>query len=444
MPPPATRELSARYGWFALGLLFAVALFNYIDRSILSILQVPIKKELHLADWQLGALTGLSFALFYTTLALPVARLADRRSRRNLIAVALAIWTGMTALTGYARSFGVLVLFRVGVAVGEAGCVPASHSLISDYFPRHRRATAMAVWSVSLSIGAMLGFALGGKLGSMVGWRNTFLIVGVAGLALVPIIVLTLKEPVRGVFDGRTPKDEAAPSFLKAAGTLWRLRSFRYMALATAAHAYSQHTMSSWNAPFYDRVHHMSLVSIGGYLALLAGLGGIIGTVAGGVIADRLARRDSRWYMWLPAIATVLIAPFGLVQYFAADVRLSLIAAIGPAVLSGVYLGSVNAVSQSLVTANMRAFTSATLVLVVNLLGLGLGPLLTGALSDVIASHSGLAGDSLRYAISIALAFNVVGFFLYLMAAGHLRGELTSMHVTPSAAPDGAIEPLVV
>jgi predicted MFS family arabinose efflux permease len=426
------RAVSKAHSWYALGVLFVVALFNYIDRNILSILQIPLKKELHLADWQLGALTGLAFALFYTTLALPIARLADTRSRKGLMAVALTIWTGMTALTGFAQNFAMLVLFRMGVGVGEAGCVPSTHSLISDYFPRHQRARAMALWGASMPIGAMMGSFLGGWLGSMFGWRHAFLLVGAVGFVMVPILLFTLREPRRAAFDGQSAAGEPQPKFADAAGVLWRLKSFRYMALGTAAHAYTQFAMTSWNAPFYDRVYHLSLASIGWRMALLTGIGGVVGTLIGGALADRLARKDVRWYMWLPAIATLLIVPTALGQYFIGNLTLSLLFAVGPAIMIYVYVGSVNSVSQSLVPANMRAFTSSVLVLTVNLLGLALGPMLTGKISDLIVARFG--SGSLSYAISISLVFNVVAAVFYLLAARALPGELKgSMHGAPKA-----------
>lgn len=420
-------QVSRGHAWYALGVLFVVALFNYIDRNILSILQIPLKKELHLADWQLGALTGLAFALFYTTLALPIARLADRYPRKGLMAVALTIWTGMTALTGLAQNFVMLVGFRMGVGVGEAGCVPSTHSLISDYFPRHQRARAMAIWGTSMPIGAMLGSFLGGWLGSIFGWRHAFVVVGAVGFVMVPILLFTLREPGRATYDGQSASGEAPPKFREAALTLWRLKAFRYMALATAAHAYTQFAITSWNAPFYDRVYHLSLGAIGWRLALLTGVGGVIGTLIGGALADRLARKDVRWYMWLPAIATLLIVPTALGQYFIGDLNLSLLCAAGPAIMIYVYVGSVNSVSQSLVPANMRAFTSSVLVFTVNLLGLALGPMLTGKVSDMLVSRFG--SGSLSYAITVSLVFNVVAAILYLLAARALPSELKgSMH----------------
>src|SRR5437764_7266452 len=211
MPSSSPRDLSVRYSWFALGLLFVVALFNYIDRTILSIMQVALKRDLHLSDTQLGTLTGLSFAIFYTTLALPIARLADRVARKYVLAAALTVWTLMTAASSLAGGYVSLLACRVGVAAGEAGCVPATHSLISDYFPRHRRATAMAVWGLALPLGGMLGFAVGGQLTAAVGWRRAFLFVGLGGLVLVPVILAFLVEPKRGRFDGAPAGERSGP-----------------------------------------------------------------------------------------------------------------------------------------------------------------------------------------------------------------------------------------
>src|SRR4051794_28595059 len=177
----APGEPSLRYSWFALAILFVLALSNYLDRTILSIMQVALKRDLHLSDTQLGTLTGLSFAIFYTTLALPIARLADRAVRKYVLTAALAIWTLMTAASGFATGYLPLLACRIGVAVGEAGCVPSTHSMITDFFPRHRRALAMAVWGLALPLGSMLGFAFGGKLTAALGWRETFMIVGLSG-----------------------------------------------------------------------------------------------------------------------------------------------------------------------------------------------------------------------------------------------------------------------
>ncbi|MDQ0466903.1 MFS family permease [Caulobacter ginsengisoli] len=416
---------TTRQAAIALAVLFVVALFNYIDRSIVSILQEPIKKDLGLSDAQLGAITGLSFALFYTTLALPIARLADRTVRKRLIAVAFATWSLMTALSGLATSFLMLVGFRVGVALGEAGCVPASHSLISDYFPQRRRATAIAIWGLSLPLGTMLGFASGGWLAAHFDWRQAFLTVGLAGVALSGFVLL-LREPKRGQFDtGLAASDEPMP--LKAViGKLWSLRSFRWLALGGALHAYAQHTMVNWNAPFYARVHHLTIGEIALALALLFGVGGGLGQFVGGLLVDRAGRHDRRWYMWLPALASLLLVPAALAQYFVADPKVSLLIGVIPAILLNVYLAPIVATAQTLVPSRMRAFTSATLVMIVNILGLGLGPVVTGAISDLLSQQYGLGPDALRYAISTCLVASLAASWAFYRSAAHLPAEMSA------------------
>ncbi|HEY2661288.1 MAG TPA: MFS transporter [Caulobacteraceae bacterium] len=411
---------AARYGLFV---LFVVALFNYIDRSIVSVLQVPIKHDLHLSDTQLGAITGLSFALVYTTLAIPIARLADVTVRKRLIAVALAIWSGMTALSGLATGFLMLVGFRLGVAFGEAGCVPATHSMISDYYPRSRRASALALWGLSSPAGVMIGFFSGGWLTQALNWRLAFLIVGGLGVALAPL-VLTMREPRRGQSDPAIlAKAEPIPLPVVIA-TLWRLKSFRWLAVGGALTAYVQLSMQTWDAPFFARVHHMPIRDVAFYLALMFGLGGGAGQMAGGYVADLLGRRDRRWYLWLPGLAGLALIPAAAAQLLAPSAMASVWFGFGPAVLTMVYFAPIVAVAQSLVAAPMRAFTTATLVLVVNLIGLGLGPLFTGAISDLLTSRYGLGADGLRYAMLSALVCAPAAAFAFWRSAKWVMQEL--------------------
>jgi MFS family permease len=412
--------------WYALGMLIVVALFNYIDRQSLAILQIPIKRELGLSDTQLGALTGLSFALLYSTLALPIARMADRASRKWIIGLALAVWSLMTGASGLATGFVLLVVCRMGVALGEAGLVPATHALIADYFPRERRATAIAIWTLSIPIGTMLGFSASGWLNDAVGWRRTFFVLGVVGLCLAPLVLLTIREPRRGATDG----SEAAgpvPPFREAVRTLWRLRAFRHATWAAALLAYAYHAMMNWNAPFLSRTFGLSMSWIAGYMALTGGIGGAIGTYLAGALSDRLGRRDPRWYMRVPALAAAATAPLILLQYLTRDVRISLAAGVATVILVNTYFPPLIATAQSLVGANLRAFTSSVLVLVVNIVGLGLGPLMTGAISDRLAADHGIAGDSLRYAIAAAAPFALWSAWHFSCAARHLRHELPAM-----------------
>jgi MFS family permease len=416
-----------------LGVLIVIGLFNYIDRQSLAILQIPIKRELGLSDTQLGALTGLAFALLYTAMGLPIARLADRSNRTMLIAAALGVWSVMTSACGLAVGMITLVITRMGVAVGEAGCAPTSHSLISDYFPRAQRATAIGMWMLTFPIGTMLGFVAGGWLSTALGWRHAFAVLGLCGLALVPLVLLTVREPQRGAMDaGSAPGKQ--PTWTVAVRTLWSLRAFRHATLGGALVDFTLYATLNWNAPFYNRVFGLSMTEIAGHLALLSGVGGGLGVYLGGALTDRLGRRDARWYMWVPAIAALAAVPVMMIQYFTTSPRLSLLAGFLPAMFLSSFLAPLVATGQSLVPATMRAFTSAVLALAVNIIGLGLGPLVTGMISDRLISHYGLGNDSLRYAIAVSAVVALWGAAHFLRAACFVREELTRVKAESEAA----------
>jgi MFS family permease len=412
-------DVSAAASRYGLAMLFVVALFNYIDRSIIAILQEPLKADLGLSATQLGALTGLSFALLYTTMALPIARLADRWNRKRLIAVALAIWSSATAACGLANNFATLVAFRMGVAFGEAGCVPASHSMIADYFPLRQRATALAAWGLSNPLGTMLGFAAGGWLTQAMSWREAFLIFGITGVALAPL-VLTMKEPRRGRVDAQNDSHVQVP-LREALQTLWRLRAFRFLAAGGAAHAFVVHTAHNWNAPFYGRIHDLPIAQVALFLALAIGGGGGVVQFVGGWMDDRVGRIDRRWYMWLPALASALLAPVSFAAYMIADERAAMAFGVLQALLLSVYFAPIVATAQMLVPPQMRAFTSAMLVLIVNILGLSLGPLLTGMLSDALQPTFG--EEALRYAILASVAMSAIATLCFFRAGQHVPNE---------------------
>lgn len=410
--------------WYVLGLLFVVSTFNYIDRTIISILQVPIKRDLGLTDTQLGLLTGLSFALFYTTLSLPIARLADRTVRKRLVAVALAVWSGMTALTGLASNFAQLVILRIGVAVGEAGSIPASHSMIADLFPARSRATAMAILGLSLPVGMMFGFLSAGILAETLGWRMSFGVIGVAGLLLAPVVLFAIREPVRGRFDRVIPGTEAQITFLEAIRKLWLLRSYRFLIGGAALHAYVSYSVMNWSAPFYTRVHEMSIGEVSVYLALVNGIGGGIGIYLGGWLSDRLGQRDPRMRLRVLTFGGLIFVPTALAQYLVESTNLSLALGALAFALLPFYYGPVVAVPQLLVAPNMRALTSAVTLLVTNLVGLGLGPTVTGFISETLIVNFGMGQHSLRYAISAAILFSLVAAFMYWRASGALIAEM--------------------
>lgn len=411
-----------RTRWYALWLLVIVYIFNFIDRQVVSILQEPIKAELGLSDTQLGLLTGFSFAVFYVALGIPIAWLADRWSRKRIIGVAVAIWSVMTALCGRAMSYPVLFLFRVGVGVGEAGLSPPAQSLISDYFPRERRSTALAIYTLGIPIGAVLGVLLGGWLNQFFGWRNAFLAVGIPGLVLSFLVFTTLKEPRRGAMD-RAATVAPARSLPAVMRTLWDMRAFRHLALGGSLHAVVTYAQLNWNPPFYGRVHGLSTGEIGSWLALIGVMGGI-GTYVGGVLADRLAKRDVRWLMWLPGAAVLVCTPLFVAQYWAPTVGLSILFALVPALLTTFDLGPFFGTAQSLVVPRMRATATAILILIINVLGLGVGPVMVGRMSDYFATGLGLGADSLRYAIPITLLVNLWAAYHYFCAARHLKADL--------------------
>ena len=293
---PATRN-------YALGVLVVVYTFNFIDRQILSILLEPIKLELGLSDTALGLLTGFAFALFYATLGIPIARYADKNNRRNLIALALAIWSGMTALSGLAQNFWQLLAARIGVGVGEAGCSPPAHSMIADYFPAENRATALGIYSLGIPVGILFGFLAGGWLNEFFGWRVAFFVVGIPGLILAVLVRFTLAEPTRGMAEGRIDSGEQ-PGVMETFRFMWRKKSFRHLAFGGALTAFVGYGLVTWVPSFLVRSHGMETGEIGTWLGLILGIPGGIGIAAGGWMADKLGSRDTRWYLWVVSVAT--------------------------------------------------------------------------------------------------------------------------------------------
>ena len=418
---------SRKAGYYALGLLTVVYSFNFIDRQLLAILQESIKSELSLSDAKLGLLTGFAFAVFYVVAGIPIARWADHSNRRNIVALSLTIWSGMTALSGFVQNYGQLLAARVGVGVGEAGGSPPSHSMISDIFPPQRRASALGFYSMGVNIGILFGFLLGGWLNEFFGWRVAFMVVGVPGIMLAVLVRWTLAEPIRGLADNRQLSAEST-SFKQVLMVLWTRRSFRHLAMGAGLNAFVGYSITNWTASFMIRSHGMSTGELGTWLAVIIGFGGAVGVFGGGLIADRLATRDQRWYMWLPALAGLIALPFVVSVYLVEDRYTVLMCMVVPGVLSNVYLGNVIATSHSLVGLRMRAMSSAILFFILNIIGLGAGPWTIGMVSDYLAPAHGV--ESLRYAmlyiLPIVAFWSVCHFYL---ASITLREDL-------AAAPD--------
>lgn len=401
-------ETTSRSASKALTVLIAVALVNYIDRSLLSILQVGIKKDLGLSDTQLGALTGLAFGLFYSTAALPLSRLADRVRRTWMIAACLAVWTTMTALTSLAASFITLAFLRIGVAFGEAGCTPATHSLLCDYYPPRRRGAIFGLWAITGPVGIMLGILAGGWF--KVSWRTSFMAVGAVGWLLVPV-VLCLKEPRRGQFEtvvvvGRDFLQP--PSFMVALKILMSQRAFRLLITAATLQTFTVASMQNWTPPFYSRIYHLPLSQVATFSGLIMGLGGGAGALFGGVIVDIMARRDPRWYSRAPALAMLLSIPLALGQFLTSTTGISVFLGVLTMLTATLYVAPLYVTAQSLVPPSMRGFTSAVVLLIPNILGVGPGPFFVGVMSDALARLLRDGESALRYAISSSLLISVL------------------------------------
>jgi MFS family permease len=406
------------YRNYVLVMLTLVYVFNFIDRQLLVILQESIKKELHLSDTQLGFLSGFTFAIFYVTLGIPIARFADKGNRRNIVTLSLGLWSVMTAFSGLARNFIQLLLARIGVGVGEAGGSPPAHAMISDYFPPEKRSTALSVYSTGIYFGVLIGFIMGGYLNQHLGWRTAFIAVGMPGIIFSLLFFATVKEPPKGATDARSsPSDRPRPThtFWDVVKLLYSSKTFVSLAMATALLVFCIYGLMNWAPSFLARLHGMKTAQIGVVLGLILGFGGAIGSFAGGFLTDRFGKRDKRWYLKIPAYAILISIPFEAGAIFLHNTTGSIICIGCVATLHSMYLGPSISVAHSLVPASMRALTSAVLFLVLNLIGLGFGPLVVGKLSDWLAPSYGTA--SLRWALSIIPFVSVGSMVLFFITA---------------------------
>ncbi len=420
----ATPYESGLYRYYVLFILTAVYVFNFIDRQLLVILQEPIKAELNLSDTQLGLLTGFAFAVFYVVCGIPIARWADKGVRRNIIALSLSVWSIMTAVSGLASNYTHLLLARIGVGVGEAGGSPPAHSMISDIFSPQKRASALSFYNVGIYFGILLGFALGGWIAQTFGWRLAFFVVGVPGVILALILRFTVKEPPRGWSEGASDTPVEAPPLTQVVKVLWQKKSFKYIALGASLQAFVIYGVGNWLPSYFLRSFDISLTEVGTWMALTSGFGGGIGSFFGGWMSDRLGAKDVRWYLWTPAFLILLVVPVLGVALTTSNVYLALALTAPFNFLTAAYLGAVLAVSHSLVAVRMRALTSAVLFFAINMIGLGLGPLCVGALSDTLAGTQNMQtplGVSMLVCGVIAALSAAV---LYLIATRTIRADI--------------------
>ena len=403
---------------YVLGVLCAVYAFNHLDRQVFSVLVEPIKADLGLSDSAMGFLGGLSFALFYALAGLPIARMADRGSRKAIISAGIVIWCLATAASGLARNFVQLAVARVVTGIGEASNAPASQSMISDLFPPSRRATALSVFYIGAHIGVLLGFALGGWIAERLGWRAAFIILGSPGLLLALLVWRTVPEPERGAAEAG-PVDTSTLPWRRVVSFLLSSPGLALVLLGQGIHAFSGLGIMVWSAPLLMRLHGMGMAETGLWLGPITGISGALGVLFGGRLADYLGRRDARWYVRVPALSALLGLPFTIGFIMSDDIRIALLCLVPHQFLGAMTSGPIAAVIQSLVHVRMRAFAVALSLLAANLIGLGLGPQFVGVLSDLL--RGSLGDESLRYGMLVVGVANLLAGASYLATGRWLR-----------------------
>jgi len=401
-------------------LLLLAYVFNFIDRQIIGILAVPIKAELGLSDRQLGLMGGVAFALFYSTLALPIAWFADRKSRIAIISASVAVWSLFTAACGFAQNFWQLFLARMGVGIGEAGGVAPSYSLISDYFPSSSRARALAFFSLGIPLGSALGIYFGGWIASSVDWRAAFIIVGLVGLPIALLLKLFVPEPLRGACDA-APVD-AAPPFLEVLATLARNPSFWLLSFGAASGSILGYGLIFWLPALFTRSFGLSLGEIGWFYGSIVLVGGMLGTWLGGATADRLGPQRPGAYAAIPALCFMVAAPAYAAALFAPSLEVAWILFVIPQILGLAWLGPVITAVQQLVPPNMRSTASASFLLINNFIGIGFGVYMFGELSTRMAERYG--SESLRFSILYGLSFYLLAATFYALASRRLKRDM--------------------
>lgn len=429
----STTPYSRAYTRYAMWLLLGIYIVNFVDRSVINILAEPIKQDLGLADWQLGMMSGLAFAILYTFLGIPVARLAEHSHRPRIIAVAAATWSAFTILCAFAGNFWQLLLFRVGVGVGEAGCTPPAHSLIVDYHPMEKRASALAFYSLGGAVGTLLGLVIGGLVYDAYGWRVGFLVAGSPGLFFAILAFFTLREPRRMLARHAVTAAAKASTFGQTLAHLARTPTFWCFAIGATIFNFGGGT--AFTASFFLRIHteEVNLLAHGmglkavGFLGLVLGLtnaAGAVGIWMGGWITDRFGARDLRNYVVAPALASLLIIPLRLALYTVDSTWLAMGLLTIITFLGGFWWGPVFSIGQSVVPPQMRATSAAILLFTINLLGAGMGPLALGLLSDYLNHGLGMGpAEGVRWALIASVVTGLGAFAAFWMARRTIRQD---------------------
>lgn len=418
-------------------LLFLAYALSIADRMILTVLFEPIKAEFGLTDTQLGLLGGFSFAVFYATLSLPIARVADRADRSKIIFASLLMFSVTAALCGFATSFLMLVIMRIGVGIGEAGVNPASQSILGDYYPPEKRASAMSILTIGANVGMMFGFIVGGLIAQTYGWRAALITVAMPGLFLAVVIWFKLKEPQRGYFDkllnkAAEPEKEVQPSMGATIKELWNIASYRQLIIGSTISGTVSYGMTSWVPTFYMRVHGLSQSEVGLLLAGIFGVVGAAGAFVGGKLVDRLSRRGFQFGVWMIAASQIIVLPLAVCAYLMDPLALSVALYVLPVFVSMFYLGPVMALIQTIAPVRMRATASSLKMLALNLIGMSLGPLMIGALSDYLQPFYG--DYSLRLAMAVTTCLSLWSAYHFFLSGRALAKEFPKQTTAPNIA----------
>ncbi|ESQ90493.1 spinster family MFS transporter [Asticcacaulis benevestitus] len=417
-PPQPVKDQVSWRAWIVLLLLVCVYSFSWVDRSLLIILIDPLSKDLHVSNTEIGLLTGFGSSLLYSLAGFPIARLADKGSRRMIITAAVSAWSLLTALSGFAGNFIVLALTRFGIAISSAGCSPAAYSLISDYFPQKRRGTAIAIYSLGISIGMWAGLTFGGILEDRFGWRSAFMMLGFPGVLIALLFFLVVKEPKRGQHDTHIEGGDRQYSLEEAAFHIGKHPCFIAIALGLSLLAASNSAFENWIPTYMIRVNHMSSSQVGSISGLFQGVTGFFGTLMCGFLADKLGSRDPRWYLWLPILG-FLVMGTGIVMFFRVTGHAMYVCYFLIELSASAFYAPLFTAGQSLLPPRLRALGMATVLFLLNVIGMGAGPFVTGWMSDVLTGHGFVEG--LAPAISFMQITGLVGIIFLGYASLHIR-----------------------
>ncbi len=402
--------------WYVVGLLLLIHVLCYADRMALAVLLPAIKKTFSLSDTQLGLLSGIAFSISYALAGVPLARLADRHSRRAILGIAVVGWSVMTASMGVAQSFWQLFTSRVGIGLGEAGCVPPCHSMIVDLVPKSRRSAVLGVYMAGAPLGSLVGLTMGSWLGALLGWRQTFQVFGASGIVLAAVFLLSTTEPQRSsaALQGMALRH----SFLTSTRKLLSRRAYAYTLIGLGFSGFAQTGLLQWLPSYFIRTFGHETSNVGGYFGIAYGAGAVVGILAGGVVGDRLCAKDARWALWIAIGAYACSLPLMLLAIYSSDLRIAMAATFfGFAILCTPY-APVYAMLQAVSPPHLRALAVAITLLAINLVGAGLGPVLIGFVSDFAAAHA--AENPLRFGVLSAIAFFPFPAICYLLANPHV------------------------